>query len=182
MIQKLADRAKQKLYAVDDKGNLTGKIVDRWKAHTAPGIKHLAIGILVFDKNNKLVLHKRIHTKVGGDTIDYPVSHPLQDETVEQACWRCLEHEYGIKEKLPLKKLFSFSYNYNYDDGTCENEYLLVFGANYSGMVIPNPKEMSENLILISIKDLVKDVEKNPQKYSVWFWDTAKHLKKLGIK
>lgn len=177
---KLSDRAKQKLLVVDAAGKRSGEIVERWKAHTAPGVKHLAIGVLVFDNANNLVLHKRIDTKVGGNTIDYPVTHVLDGETPEQSCYRCLEHEYGIREKIPLKKLFAFPYDYIYDDGTCENEYLLIFSAKYKGRIVPNQEEMVGTVFSVSVKELVSGIEKNKQKYSVWFWDTVRLFKETS--
>ncbi len=174
---KLSDRAKQRLLVVDAQGSQKGEIVERWKAHTAPGTRHLAIGVLVFDKNNKLILHKRIKTKVGGNTIDYPVTHVLEGESPEQSCYRCLEHEYGIREKILLKTLFGFPYEYIYEDGTCENEYLLIFSAKYDGKIVPNKKEMVGKPILTTMKKLAADIEKHPEKYSVWFWDTVRNFK-----
>lgn len=50
----LLDNAQQKLRAVDKEGNLTGGIIERQKAHTAPGIKHLAIQVLLFNSKNNL--------------------------------------------------------------------------------------------------------------------------------
>ena len=177
---RLSDMAKQKLLVVDKHGKHNGEIVERWKAHTAPGVKHLAVGVLVFNKNNELVLHRRIGTKVGGNTIDYPVTHILEGENPLQACYRCLEHEYGIKEKISLKKLFGFAYEHVYRDGTCENEYLLIFSAKHGGKISPNPREMAGNVFPMSVKGLVSDIEKNKQKYSVWFWDTVKNFKETS--
>ena len=178
---KLADRANQRMIVVDDGGNPTGQITERWKAHSAPGVRHLAVGILVFNGKNELILHKRINTKVGGDTIDYPVTHVLDGETPEESCYRCLQHEYGIRERLPLKRLFAFPYNFNYSDGTCENEYLLVFSLRYDGAIEPNPGEMAGELITIPVEDLIRDAESNKEKYSVWFLHTIDLMKKQGI-
>ena len=173
---KLSDRANQMLYVVDKKGKKTGRIVDRKTAHTGTGIKHLAVGILVFARNNEILLHKRIATKIGGGTIDYPVTHVLEGETAEEAALRCLEYEYGISEKTPLKKLCAFSYECVYEDGTCENEYLIVYRADYDGKIIPNPKEMEPRIIKIRFNELLHDIKKNPEKYSAWFQYTADNL------
>lgn len=172
---KLSDRASQRLYVVDQKGEKTGKIVDRRTAHTAPGVKHLAVGVLVFSANNDIILHKRIKTKVGGDTIDYPVSHVLEGETVEEACWRCLEHEYGINGKIPLTPLCAFPYEHVYDDGTCENEYLIIFQVRYNGHIVSNPREMEE-LISIPFDELVRDIKAHPGRYAIWFQYTIPHV------
>jgi len=174
---KLSGSAYQKLIVVDARGNQSGEIVERWKAHTAPGVKHLAVGILVFNEKNELVLHNRIDSKVGGNTIDYPVTHVLEGETPEESCYRCLEHEYGISSKPHLKQLFAFSYEHLYNDRTCENEFLLIFSTKFNGEIAPNQKEMVGQTFNVPLKRLVKGIEKNKEKYSVWFWDTVKHLK-----
>ena len=173
---KLSHRAKQKLYEVNEKGKITGRIIARKIAHSGEGIKHLAIGVLVFTANNEIVLHKRLNTKVGGGTIDYPVTHVLEGETAEEAAFRCLKNEYGIKEKIALIKLFGFSYEKVYGDGTCENEYLIIYRANYNGKIIPNLKEMEKDIFRVKFNELLRDIKENPYKYSVWFQRTIDHL------
>lgn len=169
MQKKLLDRAKQPMVVVDEKGNPTGEIVKRAAAHSSPGIKHLAFIVFVINSKNEFVLHKRHGKKIGGDTIDSPVSHVLKGETVEEAVHRCLKHEYGIEEQLPLLNLGGFSYEKDYGDGTCENEYCLVLVAEYDGELSPNPEEIEGDLILLPVRNAIADSKANPKKYSVWF-------------
>ena len=96
-------KGEQLLHAADEKGNLSGKLVKRWDAHTSPGLKHLAYGILVVNSKGEFVLHKRPERKVGGGKLDLPVSHILSTETHEQAYTRTLKEGYGVTEKLEFE-------------------------------------------------------------------------------
>jgi len=178
MNMKLLDRAHQKMRVVGSAGAETGEIVDRAAAHSSPGIKHLAFLVFVVNGEREFVLHRRSASKIGGGTIDSPVSHVLADETLEQAVARCLKDEYGIQKKLEIENLGGFSYEKDYGDGTCENEYCFVLVAEYSGKIIPNPKEMDKKLVLMRAKDAVADVKKNPQKYAVWVPSAAEIFEK----
>ena len=169
MNKKLLDRAEQPMIAVDDAGKPTGRIVKRAEAHASPGVKHLAFIVFVINPKNEFVLHRRHSDKIGGNSIDAPVSHVLNGETLEQAVQRCLKHEYGIQGQLPLLNLGGFSYGEDYGDGTCENEYCLVLVVEYNGKIVPNPNEIEGNIILLPAKKAIGDSRKNPEKYSVWF-------------
>lgn len=167
--KKLLDRAEQSMIAVDSNGKPTGEIVKRAVAHSSPGVKHLAFLVFVINDKNEFVLHKRQSTKIGGNTIDSPVSHVLNGETLEQAVQRCLKNEYCIKQKLLLLNLGGFSYEKDYGDGTCENEYCLVLVVEYTGKILPNPKEIEGKPIFLPVKKAIVDARENPKKYSVWF-------------
>ncbi len=167
--KKLLDRAEQPMIVVDEKGNSTGEVVKRAEAHSTPGIKHLAFLVFVINPKKEFVLHKRHSSKIGGGTIDSPVSHVLEGETVEQAVHRCLKHEYGIEQQLPLLNLGGFSYEKDYGDGTCENEFCLSLVVEYSGSLSPNPDEIEGELIFIPVKEAIEDSKNNREKYSAWF-------------
>src|SRR3989338_4233189 len=63
-------KGSQLLFAVDAKGKPTGRMVQRWDAHTSLGIKHLAFAILVLNSRGEFILHKRPERKVGGNALD----------------------------------------------------------------------------------------------------------------
>ncbi len=158
----------QRLYVCDERGNTSGEIVERWKAHTTPGVKHLAFGILVLNEKNEIVLHKRPARKVGGGVLDIPVSHILEGETREQAMNRCLKEEYGITAKR-FEHYPGFSYYEEYPDGTCENEYCLISVIRHEGKFKPNPEEVEGELKVFPASKVVKEIRKHPRKYSIWF-------------
>ena len=176
--EKLLDRAEQKMQVTDADGNLTGEIVRRVDAHKSPGIKHLAFLVFVINDKNEFVLHRRIGKKIGGNTIDSPVSHVLEGETLEEAVHRCLKHEYGIEEKLPVTNMGGFSYEKDYGDGTCENEYCLSLFVEYTGPLKPNPEEIDGELIFIPVKQAIEDAKQDREKFAVWFYPAIEIFEK----
>ncbi len=170
-------KGSQRLYVCDEHGKTTGEIVERWKAHVTPGVKHLAIEVLVLNDRNEFVLHKRPARKVGSGLLDTPVSHILEGETQEQAINRMLKEEYGITVKK-IEHFGGFSYEKQYSDGTCENEFLLVSIARYDGEFKPNPKEVIGGLTFLPMKNALKEVTKFPEKYEVWFKKSVEFLAK----
>ena len=167
----------QLLFAVDDRGKPLGRVVQRWDAHSTPGIKHLAFAILVLNKKGEFVLHVRPERKVGGNALDTPVSHILSNESKNEAMWRCLREEYGIEEKIPLGHFDGFSYYKDYGDGTCENEFCLVSIANYAGKIKPNAKEV-DALVNLAAKKALHEVTAHPEKYTIWFVKSIELLAK----
>lgn len=165
----MEEKGSQKMVVVDAEGKPTGKIALRSEAHKSPGMKHLAIQVLLFNGKTELILHYRHGRKIGGNVLDAPTTHVLADETPDDAAWRCIRDEYSIKEKIPLKILGGFSYEKDYGDGTCENEYCLVAKADYSGKIKLNEKEAVGGIILMPFGQAKKEVKENPKKFPVWF-------------
>lgn len=165
---------------VDAKGKPTGKIMERGPSHKSPGVKHLAIQILVLNVKKELVLHNRHNRKIGGNTIDAPTTHVLAGETPDEAAWRCLRDEYAIKERIALKHLGGVSYEKDYSDGTCENEYCLVAIANYDGKITLNEKEAVGQIVLLAFEKAKKEVRANPSKFPPWFLKSFKIAEKSG--
>lgn len=171
-------KGSQLLFVSDEKGKLNGKFVQRWDAHSAPGVKHLAFAILVLNSKGEFVLHKRPGRKVGGGKLDTPVSHVLANETKNEAMWRCLKDEYGIEEHVPFVHFDGFSYYKDYGDGTCENEFCLVSIARYDGKIKPNEKEVEGKLVYLPARKALQEIKKNPDKYPVWFIKSIELLSK----
>ncbi|HLC93227.1 MAG TPA: NUDIX domain-containing protein [archaeon] len=172
----LLDNPTQKLIRVDSSGAETGSVIDRKSAHTTPGLKHLAIQVLVFNSKKELVLHERPLKKVGGGVLDAPTTHVLSGETKEQAALRCLKNEYGIPS-AEVKILSGYSYEKDYGDGSCENEYCIAAFASYSGKIIPD-KEHAHKIVNVSAKKVLQELESGSSKYPVWFKETIELVKK----
>lgn len=169
MNKKLVDRASQKLRVTDSKGKETGEMAERWLCHESPGKKHLAFAVFVINKKNEFALHRRSTIKIGGSLLDSPVSHVLAEESIEEAVYRCLKHEYGIAEKLPVENYGGFSYEKDYGDGTCENEFCLVLSVEYNGKIVPNPQEITGEIIQMPIKKATIESKQAPELFEVWF-------------
>jgi len=79
-----------------------------------------------------------------------------------------LEEELGIPQGSCLpEELFSFTYFSQYE-GLSEYEIDHVFVADYCGEMQPDPDEIME-LRWVSLEDLQKEMEAEPQKFSTWF-------------
>ncbi|VVB98724.1 Isopentenyl-diphosphate Delta-isomerase [uncultured archaeon] len=172
MSQGLMDNPDQKLIAVDSRGRQKGTLVSRFEAHVSPGIKHLAIQILLFGDNNEIILHERPMHKVGGGVLDAPTTHVLHGETPEKAALRCLRDEYGITKRVELKVLEGFSYEKDYGDGSCENEYCLAAFAAYGGPIMPN-NDHALSIISMPAKEFLEGLSSEPDKYPIWLHRTV---------
>jgi isopentenyl-diphosphate delta-isomerase len=176
MSEGLKDNPTQKLICVDLNGRETGKVVDRKTAHTAPGVKHLAIQILVFNSKKEFILHERPMTKVGGGVLDAPTTHVLVGETPAQAAARCLKSEYGIPDGQEIRIVAGYSYERDYFDGTCENEFCLAAYTLYDGKIVPN-KAQVVTIVRIPTWEVVEDLILRPENYPPWFKDTVRVVK-----
>jgi isopentenyldiphosphate isomerase len=172
----LKDNPAQRLICVDLDGRETGRVVDRKTAHSTPGVRHLAIQILVFNSEKELVLHERPMTKVGGGVLDSPTTHVLSGETPAGAAERCLRNEYGISEKLKVKILKGFAYDRDYGDGSCENEFCLSAFVVYDGEIRPD-REQIVRIVRLPAREVVRDLIARPENFPVWFKETVRFVK-----
>jgi len=175
MNEKLMDKPNQVMKLVDSNGKETNETLDRKSCHMTPGMKHLAIQVLLFNGSNELILHERPLNKVGNGGLDSPTTHILYGETSEESTKRCLKDEYGINEKIPITVLSGFSYEKDYGDGTCENEFCLAAFANYEGQINHN-EEHTQKVIFVSAKKVLEEIKSD--KYPVWFKETVRIVSK----
>lgn len=169
---------KQVILAVDDIGSFL-EYIPKETGHKGEGRRHLAITVLLVNKNDQFLLQKRKH-QIFDNIWDFTgATHPLHkedgDEALEEATWRCLKVEWGIKEKIPLKKLGFFNY-FAKDGDYCENEHCFLMVGEYDGKVNLDP-EMGYEYKWIEKEEFLKDLESNPQTYAPWVIEGAKLLK-----
>lgn len=171
---------RQIILACDDAGNFL-EYIPKEIGHTGLGKRHLAISVLLFNKKGQVLLQRRKH-KIFDNIWDVTgATHPLHkeqgDETLEEATWRCLDVEYGIKDKIPLKNLGVFNYFAKYGR-SCENEHCYLLVGEYHGPLNLNP-DAGYEYKWMDKKEFLKDVEKNPKKYSPWALKALTLLKSL---
>ncbi len=174
----------QTILAVDENGEFQGEYIPKEAGHTGTGHRHLAITVLLFNDQDEVLLQRRKH-QVFDDIWDMTgATHPLHredgtDETVEEATWRCLNREYGISEKIPLKNYGFFDYFAQYDD-VCENEHCAMMVGEYSGKLKLN-NEVGYGYKWMYKKEFLEDLENNPTDYSPWAIEGIKLLKEKGF-
>ena len=149
-----------------DKNNRKIGVEEKIKAHKE-GKLHRAFSIFIFNSKGELLLQQRAKTKYHSGSLwsNTVCSHPRPDETYRQATHRRLKEEMGFDCKL--KKNVCFIYRAEFDNGLNENEYDCVFTGTFDGTPHPKPEEVMD-FQWISLKNLNEELEKTPEKYSVW--------------
>ncbi|MBW6441249.1 isopentenyl-diphosphate Delta-isomerase [Patescibacteria group bacterium] len=132
------------------------------------GKLHRAFSILVFNVNGEIMLQKRAKSKYhsGGLWTNTCCSHPRVGEKTELAIHRRLKEEMGFD--CNLKEVFSFIYKTQLDHSLFEHEFDHVFIGRFDNEPKINPEE-ADIWQWIKFSDLKKDIQENPDNYTVWF-------------
>lgn len=165
----------------DEKGNPTGEYIPKIEGVTGEGKKHLAITVVIYNKNGQVLLQKRKHL-VFDNLWDLTASTDLshfkdRDETFEEAAQRCLKREWGVE--VDVKQIGGFSY-FAKDGEHCENEYDMILVGEYSGEVELN-HEVGYEYKWAKKQDFLVDLKANPQNYTPWAIEAVKLLKERGF-
>jgi len=171
----------QTLILVDDKDNLLG-YAPRSECHTGKGKRHRAFVILVYNKDKKILLQHRKHRLFDKLWDLTAASHPLHvngsnEGYIESAC-RCLKREWGIN-KINLRKVGAYNYFKSYN-GRCENEHCALIVGEFDGEIIMNG-EVAYGFKWIRFKELLSEINKNPEMFTQWLKESVKLLKNNGL-
>lgn len=171
----------QTILACDDNGQFLGYI-PKEVGHIGEGRRHLAITVLLYNSKDQVLLQRRKH-QVFDNIWDFTAStHPLHtdkgDESLEEATLRALKDEYGI-EDVQVREVGSFNY-FAKIDGLCENEHDHLLVGEYNGPLNLNP-EVGYEYKWMDKRQVLKDMEVNPDKYSAWSKESLKVLKQTGF-
>ncbi len=155
-----------KLVLVDKKNRKRG-LAEKKKAHLGKGLLHRAFTVLIFNGEKKVLIQQRSKNKFLWPLIweTSCSSHPLPGESSLSAAKKRLKEELGFT--CFLKSQGIFYYQANYKNIGAENEACALLTGQYNGKVRHNPKEVSQYK-WISLKELKKDIKKNPKKYAPW--------------
>lgn len=132
------------------------------------GELHRAFSVFVFNNKGELLLQKRASEKYhsGGLWTNTVCSHPKAGEDVAASAKRRMVEEMGFE--CEISKAFTFIYKSNVGDGLTEHEYDHVFFGFSDATPDPNPEEV-EGWKYVDMNWLNKDVNENPDDYTVWF-------------
>ncbi len=173
----------QTILACDDSGNFL-EYIPKSVGHTGQGRRHLAITVLLYNKDGEVLLQRRKHKvfdNIWCFTGDTHLLHTkIGDETFDHATQRCLRVEYGITEKIPFKNLGMFNY-FEKIGSLCENEHCAMMVGEYNnGEVNLNPS-VGYEYQWVEKRQALADMETNPQKYAPWVIEGLKVLKQSGF-
>ncbi len=112
------------------------EVVNRFEAHTGDGIRHRAFTVLVFDRENRLLLAQRSPEKRlwDGHWDGTVASHPAPDEDQQTAAATRLEEELGIAPDQydDLRVTDRFEYKRYFEDRGVEHEVCAVLKVTLS--------------------------------------------------
>jgi len=155
----------EKLVLVNKKDEEIGT-EEKIKVHKE-GKLHRCFSIFIFNSKGELLIQQRAKSKYHSALLwsNTCCSHPRPNEKLIEAVKRRLKEEMGIE--CDLKEILSFIYKAKVGN-LIEHEFDHVFLGKFDGNPISNPKEV-EDWRWISLKELKKDIKKNPPKYTPWF-------------
>jgi len=163
-----------------NKNDLPLGTMEKMEAHEK-GILHRAFSVFIFNKERKVLLQRRSLEKYHSPGLwtNTVCSHPRAGEKPVDAAHRRLVEEMGFDTEV--EKLFSFVYNADVGEGLREYEYDHVFTGVSNTIRKPNPEEVGDWKYM-DFDELVSDVQKNPENYTVWFRIALKEVEKQKSK
>ncbi len=170
----------QIILAVDDNGKFL-EYIPKEEGHKGVGRRHLAIAVLLHNSKGQVLLQKRKHQIFDNIWDITGATHPLHrengsDESLEEATWRCLEEEWGIREIGEIREIGVFNYFAQYGE-YCENEHCHLLVGEYNGEVHLNP-EAGYEYKWMNKTDFLKDIAANPDNYTPWAVESVRVLEK----
>jgi isopentenyl-diphosphate delta-isomerase len=152
---------------VDEADHQVG-LMRKMEAHRA-GRLHRALSVILRDGQGRILMQQRAWGKYhsAGVWTNTCCSHPRPGEPAADAARRRLREEMGI-DHPGLEPLFVTTYLADVGGGLTEHELVHVFGAVWSGAVVPDPDEVA-GFAWVAPADLRADMAATPDRYSVWF-------------
>lgn len=156
-----------------DKDDQEVGTMEKMEAHLK-GLLHRAFSVLVFNSKGEILIQKRACSKYhsAGLWTNTCCSHPKPNETIHQASARRLREEMGIVASPEFA--YKFEYRAILDQGLIEHEVDYVLTATFDGMPEADPHEV-QAWKFISVDELRKDVNLNPNDYTYWFRQIIEH-------
>ena len=162
--------AKEELIVfVDEQGEPTGETGPKLASHHGDTKLHLAFSSYIFNRDGKLLVTQRTHTKKvwPGVWTNSCCGHPMPGEKIEDAIHRRAAYELGMKVGDITCLLPNYTYKTKPFNGIIEYEFCPVFVALAKSDVKPNPDEV-EAFEWSSWPDFVLRLEQDPKRFSHW--------------
>ncbi len=142
-------------------------LMPKLEAHQK-AVLHRAFSVFVLNDKNEVMLQQRAHQKYHSPLLwtNTCCSHQREHESNIEAGTRRLQEEMGFATEL--KELFHFIYKAPFDNGLTEHELDHVMIGRYNGLPEINIEEV-EAWKWMAIDDIKKDMQNDPENYTVWF-------------
>lgn len=142
-------------------------LMPKQEAHEK-GILHRAFSVFIFNDKKELMLQQRASDKYHSPALwtNTCCSHPRDGEITIEAGKRRLFEEMGFS--TPLDLAGSFIYKAPFENGLTEHEFDHILVGYYNEEPKINQSEVAD-WKWMSMKNIKTEMEKYPQKYTVWF-------------
>lgn len=167
---------KEEVVLVDEQNNVLGTM-PKAEVHGKETPLHRAFSVFIFNSKGELLLQQRSAKKKTWPLVwsNSCCGHPGLNESNVECAKRRLKFELGLEaediwEAVPYRYQFS-------KDGVMENEICPVLVGSCKDEPRTNPDEV-EAVKWIEWSDFLKDIQKNPEKYSPWCAEEADILEK----
>lgn len=156
---------------VDERGQACGSATVA-QAHAAPGLRHRAFSVHLFDSGGRLLLQQRaaVKTRFALRWANAACGHPAPGESVVAAATRRLAEEVGVEE-VELTEIGVYGYQATDEKtGLVEHEYdhvLLGILAPRHAPARPDPTEVAA-LRWIPPHDLLTELAATPTAFAPW--------------
>lgn len=163
-------RESQLVELVDADGHACGEatVAD---AHTAPGLRHRAFSVHLFDRRGRLLLQQRAaaKTRFALRWANAACGHPAPGEKVTSAASRRLGEELGLQH-VDLTEIGVYSYRAT-DPATGrvedEHDHVLLGIVDDLSLVGPDPGEVAA-LRWVPPTDLLSELRSRPGDFAPW--------------
>lgn len=165
---------------VDKNDNQLG-LMEKMEAHEK-AVLHRAFSVFIFNPEGRLMLQQRALHKYHSPGLwtNTVCSHPRSEEKTSAAAHRRIVEEMGFD--CDFEEAFSFIYKADVGQGLVEHEFDHVFIGKSEKQPKINPDEVA-SWKYVDLNWLEKDVEDNPDNYTIWFKialaEVIKHFNKL---
>jgi len=134
------------------------------------GLLHRAFSIFLFNSTGEMLMQQRALDKYhsAGLWSNTCCSHPLPNESTDDATRRRLKEEMGLE--CAMNAAFSFTYKAFFDNGLIEHEFDHVYFGITDECPIINTKEVNDWKYM-SIPALLEDIHTKPELYTEWLKD-----------
>lgn len=170
---------KELVILVNEKDEQIG-LMEKMEAHEK-AVLHRAFSVFIFNSRGEMLLQQRALHKYHSPGLwtNTCCSHPRDGETLIQATSRRLEEEMGMQ--CELTKAFDFIYKSDVGQGLTEHELDHVFLGETDQEPNINPDEVAAWKYM-TLDDLHRDMQNNPENYTVWFRIAFKELEEFYVK